>query len=125
MWLWLLLLGCEASADPLRLRLERLPEAPDEPALHLDLPPLHSSHAEAGRSYELGPFRLAMTASIDRLGDSTHRVVGLFAYHPFRLSRWMRAWIGIGLWFEQTDDPGVPREQQGMTVGISLGTTFR
>ncbi len=124
-WLWLLLLGSEASADPLRLRVPRLAEAADEPALHLDLPELHSSHAATERSYQLGPFRLAMTASIDQLGDGSRRVVGLFAYRPFRLSRWMHAWIGLGIWFEQIHDPGVALDQQGVTVGITLGTTFR
>ncbi len=126
-WPWLLLVGSAAQADPLRLHAPRLAEAPDEPALHVDLTSLqrHSWHAGGERSYQLGPFRLAAVSSIDQLGDSSRRSIGLFAYKTFRLSRWMHAWIGLGIVYEQLHDPAVFHDEQGVTIGLTLGTTFR
>lgn len=74
-------------------------------------------------SYDLGPFRVGMNASLGRHGDTSHRMVGLFAYRTFRLSRWMHAWIVLGIGLEQWDHAGVRR--QGTTTGIAIGTTFR
>ena len=82
--------------------------------------------ASAELSYHLGPFRLGVNASMGRVGDSSHRMVGLFAYRNFRLSRWMHAWIVLGVAFEQWDDDVGPRgPRQGVNTGLSVGTTFR
>ena len=80
--------------------------------------------ASAELSYDLGPFRVGVNASLERDGDSSHRMVGLFAYRTFRLSRWMHAWIVLGVALEQWDGPGLPR-RQGTYAGLTLGTTFR
>jgi hypothetical protein len=76
-------------------------------------------------SYDLGPFRIGVDASMERVGDSTHRMVGLFAYRTFRLSRWMHAWIAVGVSFERWDDAAPRGTLQGASVGLSVGTTFR
>jgi hypothetical protein len=83
---------------------------------------IHGWRAAAEVSYDLGPFRVGVNASLTREGDS-RRVVGLFAYRTFRLSRWMRAWIVLGIAFEQLQADGLAK--QGVTTGLSLGTTFR
>ena len=80
--------------------------------------------ASAELSYDLGPFRVGMNASLSQTGDSSHRMIGLFAYRTFRLSRWMHAWIMLGVAYEQWDR-GASAPRQGMHVGLSLGTTFR
>ena len=86
----------------------------------------HGWRATGELSYDLGPFRVGVNASLDRTGNSTHRMIGLFAYKTFLLSRWMHAWISLGISFEQWDDPEVPRDRrQGVTAGFTLGTTFR
>lgn len=76
-------------------------------------------------SYDLGPFRIGVNAAMTRDGDSTHRLVGLFAYRTFRLSHWMHAWIVLGLAFEQWQVDGLPGARQGVTAGLTVGTTFR
>jgi hypothetical protein len=80
--------------------------------------------ASAELSYDLGPFRVGMNASMSQHGDSSHRMVGLFAYRTFRLSRWMHAWIMLGVAYEQWDRGG-QAPSRGTHVGLSLGTTFR
>jgi hypothetical protein len=80
--------------------------------------------ASAELSYDLGPFRIGLNASMGRIGDSSHRMIGLFAYRTFRLSRWMRAWIVLGVAYEQWDVGSGPRGG-GVTMGLTLGTTFR
>jgi hypothetical protein len=89
-----------------------------------DLPD-HGWRAGAELSYDLGPFRVGLNASMTRTADGSHRMVGLFAYRAFQLSRWMRAWIVLGVAFEQRQDAGVPGSRQGLNVGLALGTTFR
>jgi hypothetical protein len=79
--------------------------------------------AAAELSYDLGPFRIGVTASLTRDGETSHRAVGLFAYRTFRLSRWMQAWILLGVAYEQWNIGGQPRS--GTTAGLSIGTTFR
>jgi hypothetical protein len=75
-------------------------------------------------SYDLGPFRVGVNASLTREGDSSHRMVGLFAYRTFRLSRWMHAWIMLGIAYEQFSFANAG-SRQGTHVGLSIGTTFR
>ncbi|HEY5924571.1 MAG TPA: hypothetical protein VIV11_22990 [Kofleriaceae bacterium] len=79
----------------------------------------HGYRAAAELSYDLGPFHVGVNASMGRVGDSTQRMVGLFAFRTFRLSRWMHAWITFGVAFEQTGS------RQGTTIGLTFGTTFR
>lgn len=91
--------------------------------------PFSGWRAGAELTYDLGPFRVgvnaAMTRERDQAGDSTHRMVGLFAYRTFRLSRWMHAWIVFGVALEQWSGTAFQRPQQGVNVGLSVGTTFR
>ena len=86
---------------------------------------VHGWRAGAELSYDLGPFRVGVNASMSRSGDSTHRMVGLFAYRAFRLSRWMHAWILFGVAVEQWSVAGLQPATQGVNVGLTLGTTFR
>jgi hypothetical protein len=75
-------------------------------------------------SYDVGPFRVGVNASMTREGDSAHRMVGLFAYRTFGLSRWMHAWIMLGIAYEQFSFANAG-SRQGTHVGLSIGTTFR
>ena len=86
---------------------------------------LHGWQAAGELSYDLGWFRIGINASLGRYGDLSHRMVGLFAYKTFRLSRWMNAWIALGLGWEQWSTPALAAPRQGTTVGLSIGTTFR
>jgi len=88
-------------------------------------PHINGWQAAAELSYDLGWFRLGVNASLGRYGDLSHRMVGLFAYRTFKLSRWMNAWIALGLSWEQWDTPALAGPQRGTTVGLSIGTTFR
>jgi hypothetical protein len=83
----------------------------------------HGWRASGELSYDLGPLRVGMNASLSRTGDSSHRMVGLFAYRTFQLSRWMRAWVMLGLAFETWSSGATTR--QGLSAGLTLGTTFR
>jgi len=85
----------------------------------------HGWRAAAELSYDLGPFRVGVNAAIDQGIYGSHRMVGLFAYRTFHLSRWMHAWIALGLTFEEWTSPAASAPQQGVTAGLSLGTTFR
>ena len=80
--------------------------------------------AGAELSYDLGWFSIGASVSLTQDITGTHRLAGLFAYKRFNLSRWMHAWIALGLSFEQWDQPGQP-PRSGTTLGLSLGTTFR
>jgi hypothetical protein len=86
---------------------------------------VHGWRAAAELSYDLGPFRVGVNASLDRVGSSSHRAVGLFAFRTFRLSRWMHAWIMLGVSYEQWLGTGTLPPRNGVTTGLSLGTTFR
>ncbi len=76
-------------------------------------------------SYDVGPFRVGVNASLTRDGNGSHRTLGLFAYRTFRLSQWMHAWILLGIAFEQWRGDGLAGAPQGVTAGLSIGTTFR
>ncbi|HEU0031378.1 MAG TPA: hypothetical protein VFQ53_12145 [Kofleriaceae bacterium] len=95
------------------------------PSMFAEDLPYGGWRAAAELSYDLGPFKVGVNASMTRDGDTSHRMVGLFAFRTFRLSRWMRAWIMLGVAYEQWDlaEPGPPRH--GLTTGLNLGTTFR
>jgi len=95
------------------------------PSMFADDLPIHGWRAAAELSYDLGPFRVGVNASLGRNGDLSHRMVGLFAFRTFKLSRWMTAWIALGLAWEQWDTPALARPRQGATIGLTLGTTFR
>jgi hypothetical protein len=86
---------------------------------------VHGWRAAAELSYDLGPFRIGVNASLDRVGSSEHRAVGLFAYRTFRLSRWMHAWIMLGVSYEEWMGIGTLPGRSGVTTGLSIGTTFR
>lgn len=76
-------------------------------------------------SYDLGPFRVGMNASLSREGDRGHRMVGLFAYRTFQLSRWVRAWIVLGISLEEWELAGGDVRRRAGTVGLAIGGTFR
>jgi hypothetical protein len=85
----------------------------------------HGWRIGAELSYDLGLFSVGVNASMTRDGDSAHRMVGLFAFRTFRLSRWMRAWIMLGVGAEQWEGGPFSAPRQGTMVGLTLGTTFR
>ena len=87
-----------------------------------DLPD-HGWRAGGELSYDFGWFSLGMNVSMTHDITGSHRMVGLFAYKRFNLSRWMHAWIALGLSFDRYDDTRGTRS--GTTLGLSLGTTFR
>jgi len=95
------------------------------PSMSADGLRLHGWQAAGELSYDLGPFRVGVNASLGRTGDLSHRMVGLFAYRTFKLSRWMTAWITLGLSWEQWDTPAIASPRPGTSLGLSLGTTFR
>jgi hypothetical protein len=94
------------------------------PSLFTDDLRSHGWRAGGELSYDLGPFRVGINASMGRDDGATHRMVGLFAYRTFQLSRWMHAWIVLGIALEQRNDPG-QQATQGTSIGLMLGTTFR
>jgi hypothetical protein len=81
-------------------------------------------------SVDLGLFRVGASVAyghVDgRYQRGTYRVVGISAYRTFRLSRWMLAWIALGLgkqtWLGGDAPPG---ERNQTTATLSIGTTFR
>ncbi len=75
-------------------------------------------------SYDLGWFSIGANVSLTQDITGSHRTLGLFAYKKFNLSRWMHAWIALGLSFDSYQEPNAP-PRSGTTIGISLGTTFR
>lgn len=85
---------------------------------------LNSWRANLELSYDLGPFKIGMNAQLGKEGELTHRMVGLFAYRTFRLSRWMHAWIVLGASYDQWNREGEPTLTGGR-IGISIGTTFK
>lgn len=95
------------------------------PSMFADDLHVHGWRAGAELSYDLGPFSVGVNASLGREGDLSHRAVGLFAYRTFRLSRWMHAWILLGVAFEQWDDGSGRGPIRSTTAGLTLGTTFR
>jgi hypothetical protein len=85
---------------------------------------IHGWRTAAELTYDLGPFSVGMNVALTRDGDESRRMVGLFAFRTFHLSRWMHAWISFGVALEQVDADHAP-PLRGMTIGLSLGTTFR
>ena len=81
-------------------------------------------------SYDLGLFRIGASVGMghvdSRFERGTYRVVGISASRTFRLSRWMLAWISLGVgqqkWFGGTPPPA---EADATTATLSIGTTFR
>ena len=81
-------------------------------------------------SVDLGFARLDVTAAWQRVdtryGGGHYRDVGVALVRNFRLSRWMHAWISLGIgqrqWLDGVPPPG---EADGTTVMLTFGTTFR
>jgi len=85
---------------------------------------IHGWRAAAELTYDLGPFSVGTNVAVTRDGDVSRRMVGLFAFRRFHLSRWMHAWIMFGVALEQVDADHAP-PLRGTNIGLSLGTTFR
>ena len=119
-----------AVADPLAAREHLFDEHLELDTSLYDLPPsmfdteqLVQGWRAGELSYDVGLFRIGVSAAMTHDGDLEQRRIGLFAYRTFRLSRWMHAWVMLGIAFEQTQiGPGA---RQGVTTGLWLGTTFR
>lgn len=81
-------------------------------------------------SVDLGPFLVAGTVAMghvdSRFGSGTYHTQGVAIYRRVRLTRWMRAWISLGVsqrtWVGDTPPPG---EEDDITIGLTIGTTFR
>ena len=75
-------------------------------------------------SIDLGWFRAGANASYSRTSyDLVHKTRGLFIAKTFDLSRWMHAWIMLGLSDEEWQ---LGHEvERGRSIGLTLGTTFR
>lgn len=78
--------------------------------------------AAAELSYDLGPFSVGVNASLTHDGATSHRAVGLFAFRTFRLSRWTKLWIILGLSYEQLEGATTA---SGASAGLRIGGTFR
>jgi hypothetical protein len=80
-------------------------------------------------SRDLGFARLEGQAAVvdydDTLARGRYLEAGIAVVKTFKLSRWMRAWISIGVgrkvWLGDAPDG----ESNDVTLGLSLGTTFR
>jgi hypothetical protein len=80
-------------------------------------------------TYDAGPFQLEASGSIDHIdqrdGSGTYREAGLTVSRTFKLSRWMTAWIALGVgrrWWQGTAPAGEADATQTM---LTIGTTFR
>jgi hypothetical protein len=86
-------------------------------------------HATYELSYDLGWFRLGANLSVGevdtRYERGMYQILGVSAYRTFRISRWMLAWISVGVWRQQWFGAPPPGESNSTTVGLSLGATFR
>ncbi len=80
-------------------------------------------------SYDLGPFRLGGSMTLGhvdgRFERGTYRAVGVSASRTLRLSRWMLAWISLGVGRQQWLGAPPPGEANRTTVMLRIGTTFR
>lgn len=80
-------------------------------------------------SYDLGLFRVGASIGAghvdSRFERGTYRVVSLAAYRTFRLSRWMLAWISLGIGHQDWFGNPPPGEANATTATLSIGTTFR
>jgi hypothetical protein len=90
--------------------------------------PARGWHATLEATYDLGPFELSANMSLSRIHGryeaGTYRDIGIALTKRFRLSRWMLAWISLGI--GQRTWLGVdPPERNSTTVMLSIGTTFR
>jgi hypothetical protein len=80
-------------------------------------------------AYDLGPVTLGASAAFaqidNQLGHASHIDLGVSLFRTLRLSRWMTAWISLGLghrrWLER-GAIGTPDATEWM---LTVGTTFR
>jgi len=89
----------------------------------------HGWRAAYELSYDLGPFRLGASVGLghvdSRFERGTYRIIEVSAYRTFRLSRWMLAWVSLGVGHQQWSGVPPPGESSGTKVGLRIGTTFR
>jgi hypothetical protein len=133
-------LGATAQVDRTELRigadtrvvLEGVRWIHDDAAAlpHVDLP-ARGWRAAVRLSRDLGFAHLEAGASLDevdsRFGSGRHVDLGLSIRRTFRLSRWMTAWISLGVgrrrWLG--DEPPPAGESDATSVMLRVGTTFR
>lgn len=80
-------------------------------------------------SYDLGPFRIGANLAVGhvdgRFERGTYQIVGVAIFRTFELSRWMHAWISLGVGRQQWVGSPPPGEADATVIGLSIGTTFR
>lgn len=79
---------------------------------------------------DVGPFWLGVHVAAGRVDgrfeQGTYRDIGVSLLKRFRLSRWMLAWIGLTIGHRQwLGDAPPPGEQNGPSLMLTVGTTFR
>ncbi len=87
------------------------------------------SSATARLSVDLGPVELEVTGSVvdldTILGRGRYVDTGLAITKTRRLSRWMTAWISLGVGLRQWVGTVPDGESNGGQVTLTVGTTFR
>jgi hypothetical protein len=80
-------------------------------------------------SYDLGPFRVGANAVLGHVDSQyergSYRLLGVSISRTFRLSRWMRGWISLGIGQQQWYGKPPNGEANNTTATLSIGTTFR
>ncbi|HEY5947901.1 MAG TPA: hypothetical protein VIV40_20515 [Kofleriaceae bacterium] len=80
-------------------------------------------------SYNLGPFRLGANMGMGRVDSryerGSYRVMGVSVSRQFRLSRWVLAWISLGIGQQTWQGQPPPGEANNTTAMLRFGFTFR
>ena len=105
----------------------------DEPGRFSRVVDLENRGWRTGVRFErdLGFATLAIHGSYNhvdsRYGSGTYRDIGVSLFRKWRLTRWMTAWISLGVsrrtWLGDAAPAGEAKEETQATLGI--GTTFR
>jgi hypothetical protein len=80
-------------------------------------------------SFDLGPFRVGGhlgRGRVDgRFQHGSYNTEGVSVSRAFRLSRWMNAWVSLGVERQTWMGKPPPGEANSTTIGLTIGTTFR
>jgi len=89
----------------------------------------HGWRAASELSYDVGPVRIGIHAGAgqvdSRFERGNYHFAGASASRTFQISRWMRAWISLGLGFQRWSGAPPPGEANSASLQLSVGTTFR